>query len=203
MGNTNFKEVSIRSFEPNISNMSFNLNNDSILISFYSNVINKIFTDSISKTTNLNFFYPNLILNDINNSQLKQQIKFSQMIGDLLDKDIQSNMNNKYTSEEESIFNNIINNQNNQNNQKLDSFIVYKKKTNINNKKNSNNIENIFNNSINNISSIHGSSKDSKYESEIEFSQISVNTLKPSFYSNQNKQDKMHQTGKKKRFSNL
>ena len=200
MGNSNKKEITLKGLGHNISNMSFNLNNDSILISFYSNVINKIFTDSISKTTNLNFFYPNSILNDINNSQLKQQIKFSQMIGDLLDKDIQSNMNNKYTSEEESIFNNIINNQNNQNNQKLDSFIVYKKKTNINNKKNSNNIENIFNNSINNISSIHGSSKDSKYESEIEFSQISVNTLKPSFYSNQNKQDKMHQTGKKKDF---
>ena len=56
MGNSNKKEITLKGLGHNISNMSFNLNNDSILISFYSNVINKIFTDSISKTTNLNFF---------------------------------------------------------------------------------------------------------------------------------------------------
>ena len=51
MGNTNFKEVSIRSFEPNISNMSFNLNDDSVLIPFFSNTINRIFIDRINKST--------------------------------------------------------------------------------------------------------------------------------------------------------
>ena len=198
MGNSNHKQNTVNGFRNNFSNMSFNLNNDSILISFCSNVVNKVLTDSINKTTNLNLFYPNSIVNDINYSQLKQQVKFNQMIGDVLDYNTQMNMENKYTSEEETLFNNIINNQNNQN---FDS-IIYQKKININNKKNINHIENnepLFN-SINNISSIHGSSKDSKYESEIEFSQTLTNISKPSFYSNQNKQDKMIQTGNKKDF---
>jgi hypothetical protein len=79
MGNTNFKEVSIRSFEPNISNMSFNLNDDSVLIPFLSNTINRIFIDRINKSTNLNIFNSNSILNN-KNSHLNQEIKFTQMI---------------------------------------------------------------------------------------------------------------------------
>ncbi len=199
MGNSNRKEIRLRGLGYNFSNLSFYLNNESILIPFYSNVINKVLTGSINKTTNLNLFYPNSIVNDINYSQLKQQIKFNQMIGDVLDYNIQMNMENKYSSDEEILFNNIINNQNNQT---FESIKLYQKKININNKKISNLIENnepLFN-TINTISSINGSCKDLKFESEIEFSQTSVNTSKPSIYSNLNKQDKMNQTGKKKDF---
>ena len=48
MGNTNLKEISIRSFEPNISNMTFNLNDDSVLIPLISNTINRLFIDNLN-----------------------------------------------------------------------------------------------------------------------------------------------------------
>ena len=183
MGNTNFKEVSIRSFEPNISNMSFNLNDDSVLIPFFSNTINRIFIDRINKSTNLNFFNSNSILNN-NNSHLNQEIKFTQMIGDLLDKNIQSDMENNYNSEEEILYNNILNlNQNKMKSPKINKNIIKSKN---NNKKENN--ETSLNISIENSD---------KNEFQVNLSQTSNKQ-----YSNHNKQMKMVKIGKKEDFKN-
>ena len=73
MGNTNLKEASIRSFEPNISNMSFILNDDSVLIPFISNTINKVFIDSLNKSTNLNLY------NSISIENNKTYLKFKNL----------------------------------------------------------------------------------------------------------------------------
>ena len=183
MGNTNFKEVSIRSFEPNISNMSFNLNDDSVLIPFFSNTINRIFIDRINKSTNLNFFNSNSILNN-NNSHLNQEIKFTQMIGDLLDKNIQSDMENNYNSEEEILYNNILNlNQNKMKSPKINKNIIKSKN---NNKKENN--ETSLNISIENRD---------KNEFQVNLSQTSNKQ-----YLNHNKQMKMVKIGKKEDFKN-
>jgi hypothetical protein len=183
MRNTNFKEVSIRSFEPNISNMSFNLNDDSVLIPFLSNTINRIFIDRINKSTNLNIFNSNSILNN-KNSHLNQEIKFTQMIGDLLDKNIQSDMENNYNSEEEILYNNILNlNQNKMKSPKINKNIIKSKN---NNKK------------VNNETSLNISIENrDKNEFQVNLSQTSNKQ-----YLNHNKQMKMVKIGKKEDFKN-
>ena len=188
MGNTNLKEASIRSFEPNISNMSFILNDDSVLIPFISNTINKVFIDSLNKSTNLNLY--NSISIENNNSYLKQQIKFSQMLGDLLDKNIESNMENTYSSEEEVLYHNLFN---------INKYQIGQNKNNLNEFENN---DSSFNISLENISSIHGSGKSSRNETQEELSQISVNLFKPNLNSNNNKQLKIVKIGKKEDFRN-
>ena len=187
MGNNNVKEVSIRSFEPNISNMTFNLNDDSVLIPFISNTINRFVIDNLNKTTNLNLYYPNLP-NNINNSTLNQQIKFSQMLSDCIDINTESNMENEYSSKEEQLLNNILNIKKNKNESKIESPKIYHKKNNIKNIGNKN--ESSFNNSIENISSININGKNSRKESEINISQSVMNPSK--IFNNKNKKFKRY-----------
>ena len=137
MGNNNVKEVSIRSFEPNISNITFNLNDDAVLIPFISNTINRFVIDNLNKTTNLNLYYPNLP-NNINNSTLNQQIKFSQMLSNCIDINTESNMENEYSSKEEQLLNNILKIKKNKNKSKIKSHKNKHKKNNIKKKKKKN-----------------------------------------------------------------
>ena len=192
MGNSNLKEVSIRSFEPNISNITFNLNDDAVLIPFISNTINRFVIDNLNKTTNLNLYYPNLPSN-INNPILNQQIKFSQMLSDCVDVYTDSNMQNEYSSQEEELFKNILNINN-----KIESPKIYQKKK-SNMKIIGNNNVTSLNNSIEKIQSIHDNGKNSRNENQTEISHSSVNQSK--IYNNQNnKPMKVVKIGKKKDF---
>ena len=180
MGNQNLKEISIRSCEPNISNLSFNLKDNLNLIPFVSNTINKVLIDCLNKSTSLNIFYPNSFPIDNDNELSNQQIKFAQMIGDLKDKNIQSNMENKYSPEEEVLYNNLF--------QKT----IYKEQGNN---------DSTFNISLENISSINESGKSSRNETSLDISQISVNLTKPIINTNNNnKQKKVFKIGKKEDF---
>ena len=187
MGNTNLKEISIRSFEPNISNMTFNLNDDSVLIPLISNTINRLFIDNLNKSTNLNLYNPNLQINE-NNLILNQQIKFTQMLGDCIDVNTNTYMENEYTSEEENLFNNILN----KNKNKVETIKIYQKKNNIKDIRNNN--ESSINNSIGNISSINN-------KNGINESKTSDTSINQSMNNNQNnKQIKVVKIGKKTDF---
>lgn len=86
MGNTAHKD-SLFNFSKNSSNVSFTLNNNSILIPFISKSINEILVDNLNKSTNLTSQIPYHIPLT-NSSILPQQLKYSQMTTDITDLNI-------------------------------------------------------------------------------------------------------------------
>ena len=86
MGNTAHKD-SLFNFNKNSSNVSFTLNNNSILIPFISKSINEILVNNLNKSTNLSSQIPYHIPLT-NSSILPQQLKYSQMATDIADSNI-------------------------------------------------------------------------------------------------------------------